>query len=59
MNISMSADEDKRKYKRLKAELFKTKSKVFCMKYAPVIVAVIEVLLESYHVYRKTKGGKL
>lgn len=55
----MSADEDKRRYKRLKAELFKTKSKVFCMKYAPVIVAVIEVLLESYHVYRKTKGGKL
>ena len=55
----MSADEDKRKYRRLKSELFKTRSKIFCMKYAPVIVAVIEVMLESYYVYRKTKGGKL
>ena len=52
-NISMSADEDKRKYKRLKAELFKTKSKVFCMKYAPVIVAILEVIIEGYYSYKK------
>ena len=49
----MGADEDKRKYKRLKAELFKTKSKVFCMKYAPVIVAILEVIIEGYYNYKK------
>ena len=49
----MSADEDKRKYKKLRAELFKTKSKVFCMKYAPIIVAVLEVIIEGYYSYKK------
>ena len=54
----MSADEDKKKYRKLKAELFKTRSKIFCMKYAPVIVAIVEILLEGYHTYRRTKGDK-
>ena len=49
----MNADEEKRKYKRLKAELFKTRSKVFCMKYAPVIVALLEVIIEGYYSFRK------
>ena len=53
----MSADEDKRKYKRLKAELFKTKSKMFCIKYAPIIVAVLEVIIEGYYRYKnRTKN---
>ena len=49
----MNADEEKRKYKRLKAELFKTRSKVFCMKYAPVIVVVLEIIVEGYYSYKK------
>ena len=48
----MSADEDKRKYKKLRAELFKTKSKVFCMKYAPIIAAILEVIIEGYYSYK-------
>ena len=49
----MSVDEDKKKYKRLKAELFKTKGKMFCIKYAPVIVAVLEIIVEGYNSYKK------
>ena len=49
----MSADEDKKKYRKLKAELFKTRSKIFCMKYAPVIVAVLEIIVEGYYSYKK------
>ena len=49
----MNADEEKKKYKKLKAELFKTKGKIFCMKYAPVIVAVLEVIIEGYYSFRK------
>ena len=48
----MSADEDKKKYRKRKAELFKTRSKIFCIKYAPVIVAILEVIIEGYYSYK-------
>ena len=52
-NISMNADEDKKKYKKLKAELFKTKGKIFCMKYAPMVVVLLEIIIEGYYSFKK------
>lgn len=49
----MNADEDKRKYKKLKAELFKTKGKIFCMKYAPMVVVLLEIIIEGYYSFKK------
>ena len=49
----MNADEDKKKYKKLKAELFKTKGKIFCMKHAPMVVVLLEIIIEGYYSFKK------
>lgn len=48
----------KRKYWRVKFDLIKTRSKLFCILYAPVIITLFEIFLEEYREYKsKNKGG--
>jgi hypothetical protein len=57
--MSLHTDKNKRQNWKLKFELFKARSQIFCLLYAPVIISALELLVESYRVYSsKDKGGK-
>ena len=46
----MNSRTDKKKYRRLYAELLKMKGKIFYMKYARILVlALIEIVAELYN----------
>ena len=53
-------DKKRRKYWRMKLDLIKARSKLFCILYAPVIVTLLEIFVDEYREYKsKNKGDKL
>jgi hypothetical protein len=53
-------DKNKKGNWKLKFDLIKTKSKLFCVLYVPVIISALEFLVDGYRAYSlKNKGGKL
>ena len=49
--------KDNKKYWRLKFELFKTRSKMFCIVCAPIIITALEIFLEGYKAFRSNNRG--
>lgn len=56
--MSSHTDKDKKKLRKLRLDLLKAKGKLFCVVYAPIILALLEIIVEEYQSYAsKTKGG--
>ena len=45
-------DRKRRKYWKMKLDLIKARSKLFCILYAPVIVTLLEIFAEEYREYK-------